>query len=166
MFLSDGADSSASEASVVKKTEEKSRKRKSEPSKPSTSKKTKPYVSPAAVPRSTARDLFGSDSDDECCEAGNKSLHSPIYSYFTRRLANGFSRQVDMDKTGEYYIEVKIYKHSEIKNVTPVNRWRQSILTIKNSVNEDAVSWGYLKKFIKSTKKEFKTKPPTFIGSY
>ncbi|PZC86441.1 hypothetical protein B5X24_HaOG209160 [Helicoverpa armigera] len=155
----------SSDESMVDASIKSSKKKRKVPEKttdnqPSTSKKTKV--------KSTARDLFGSDSDDDELDRGTadgKKI-APIYSYITRRLANGFSRQIDEAKTGGYYVELKIYNTDEIERVPPVNRWRHSVITIKNKTNTDTESWKLLNAFIKETRKEFKNRTPTFISSY
>ncbi|KAJ8709638.1 hypothetical protein PYW08_002795 [Mythimna loreyi] len=134
-------------------------------SQPSTSKKQKIHpITP--VTKATARELFGSDSDDDALEITAEKKPPAIYSYITKRLANGFSRQMDEKKKGAFYIEVKIYRSDEIERVQPVNRWRHSIITIKNKTDEDSDAWNHMNAFIASTRKEFKNQTPTFISSY
>lgn len=136
-------------------------------SQPSTSKKSKPTIHPITpVTKSTARELFGSDSDDDEIDVVVEKKSPPIYSYITRRLANGFSRQMNEQKRGEFYIELKVYKCDEIERVQPVNRWRHSVITIKNKCDENSESWHRLNAYITSTRKEFKKCVPTFISSY
>ncbi|XP_075980270.1 uncharacterized protein LOC142979281 [Anticarsia gemmatalis] len=155
--------SDESTVDVPTKSSKKKRKvpEKTSDSQPSTTKKTKA--------KATARDLFGTDSDDDDelhrSNTTGKKI-APIYSYVTRRLANGFSRQIDEDKTGNYYIELKIYNTDEIERVPPVNRWRHSVITIKNKTNSNTESWKHINEFIKETRKEFKNRTPTFISSY
>ncbi|KAG7308293.1 hypothetical protein JYU34_006987 [Plutella xylostella] len=157
------------EGSVDRKTEKK-RAGKSMPSlmgEPSSKKRKTTTINPVpAVEKSTARDLFGSDSDDEEFEETKKPGTAPIYNYFTRRLANGHSRQTNDDKTGSHYIELKVYKTSEIQSVLPMNRWRHAIVTVKNQLDTNSESWKCLDEFIKASKKDFKKCPPTFMSSY
>lgn len=153
----------SSDESVVDtspKTTKKKRKisDKASGSQPTTSKKAKS--------RATVRDLFGTDSDDDELDHRIGKKIAPIYSYVTRRLANGFSRQINEEKTGSFYIELKIYNSDEIERVPPINRWRHSVLTIKNKTDSDTESWKHLNTFIKETRKEFKKCAPTFINSY
>lgn len=98
----------------------------------SASKKSKTAAKP------TAQDLFGSDSDDDNGEVTTGKKIQPIYSYITRKIANGFSRQIDEKKTGNYYIDLKIYRCEDIERVTPVNRWRHSVMTIKNKCETES----------------------------
>lgn len=154
------SDESIVDAPVPVKTSKKKRKtaEKASGSQPTASKKTKS--------RATVRDLFGTDSDDDELDHSVGKKAAPIYSYVTRRLANGFSRQIDEEKTGAFYIELKVYNSDEIERVPPVNRWRHSVITIKNKTNSDTESWRHLNAFIKETRKEFKNRTPTFISSY
>lgn len=160
LFLS--SDEATVEAPVKSSKNKRKNPEKTSDSQPSTTKKTKV--------KATARDLFGSDSDDDDHELDRGSTAGkkipPIYSYITRRLANGFSRQIDENKIGSYYVELKIYNSDEIERVPPVNRWRHSVITIKNKTNSDTESWKHLNGFIKETRKEFKNRTPTFISSY
>lgn len=163
-------DESSDEVQMKAKPKE-NKKRKSTPTcsaQPSTSKKSKPVIRPIPpVTKSTARELFGSDSDDDdAVEVPSVERKPPIYSYITRRLANGFSRQIDENKKGAFYIELKVYKCDEIERIQPVNRWRHSVITIKNKTDEDSESWRHLNEYIKSTRQEFKRCTPTFINSY
>lgn len=150
----------------------KSNKRKPPPTtancQPSTSKRSKPIIHPITLPvKATARDLFGSDSDEDDAVLDRAERKTPpIYCYVTRRLANGFARQMDENKKGSYYIELKVYKCDEIERVQPVNRWRHSVITIKNKTDENSESWHHLNAFISSARKEFKKCTPTFISSY
>lgn len=58
----------------------------------------------------TARDVFGSDNEDEVDEQTNRSGKKPVLltSYLTRRLANGVARQMFYSKPGSHYIELKV----------------------------------------------------------
>ncbi|XP_049872824.1 uncharacterized protein LOC126380908 [Pectinophora gossypiella] len=164
------------EVEAVRKPENtKKRGKSSAASESSSSKKSKPSgrsmpsISPVPVHKKpTARELFGTDSEDETEEpssSGNKKF-TPLYSYLTRRVANGLARQADEDKKGSHYIEMKIYKCDEVEKVSAINRWRHAIVTIKNRTDDDTDAWQHLSKYISATRKEFKNCPPTFIGSY
>ncbi|XP_047026051.1 uncharacterized protein LOC124644833 [Helicoverpa zea] len=162
-------DESSDGVQMKVKTKE-NKKRKSSPTRspqPSTSKKGKTVIRPIPpITKSTAREVFGSDSDDDAVDAPAEKKPPMIYSYVTRRLANGFSRQIDENKKGAFYIELKVYKCDEIERIQPVNRWRHSVITIKNKTDEDSESWRHLNEFIISTRREFKRCTPTFISSY
>lgn len=135
-------------------------------------KKSKPIISPVTLPaRVTAGELFGEDSDDEGSVTRTQSSIKtgnipPLYSYFTRRMAKGYSRQISETKEGKYYVEMKIYNTDEIKKIMPINRWRSAITTIKTKLDENKESWHHIKEFIKSTQKDFKNCPLTHIGTY
>lgn len=136
-------------------------------SQPSTSKKARVNIHPIdSSAKPTAQDLFGSDSEDDQLEQTKGKNKSPIYSYITRRLANGFSRQIDESKGGAYYIDLKVYQSDEIERVTPVNRWRYSVLTLKNKTNQNTEAWRHLQAFISASREEFKKCTPTFVSSY
>lgn len=144
---------------------------------PSTSKKTselstapppkKIRINPIKKPTPSSAELFGSDSSEEdTVSAAGSKKGTALYSYITRKLANGMSRQTDDTKTGTHYVELKIYACDEIKNVTPINRWRHSVITIKNRTNVDTEAWSHLTDFVKATRKEYKHCPVSFNSSY
>lgn len=124
------------------------------------------------VTRPTARELFGTDSEDEAQEAACASSSSSskkvstLVSSITRRLANGISRQGHPSKEGSHYIDLKVYKVSDIENVSAMNRWRQAVISLKTKTDDNTEAWGYLAKFITASRKEFKDIPPTFISNY
>ncbi|CAH0730465.1 unnamed protein product, partial [Brenthis ino] len=70
----------------------------------------------------TAQDLFGVDSDDGEINDVTCKNTSPLVSYLTKRVTNGFSRQIKFDKPGSHFVEIKIYKCEEIERVSPMNR--------------------------------------------
>lgn len=173
LFLS--SDDSEQEAKPKRKTEERKKKRERsiKSSEESTSaKKSKQVVSPVTPSaRVTASELFGEDSDNEESVTPTQRPHKtgnipPLYSYFTRRMAKGYSRQISETKEGKYYVEVKIYNTEEIKKVMPINRWRSAITTIKTKLDENKESWPHLKEFVKATQNDFKNCPITCIGAY
>lgn len=153
------------------KKSEKPKKRSAAVTEPGPSKRTskKLKINPVSnISKPTAHDLFGSDSEEEpvpeITKKGKKP--APVYSYFTRRLANGFSRQSNETKSGSHFVEIKIYKTTEIENVLPVNRWPHSIITIKNQIDEGSETWRVLSELIGVTRKDFKKCPPAFISQY
>lgn len=133
-------------------------------------KKKKTIINPInSCRRPTSHELFGTDSDEPEEEpagiASGKKI-PPLNSYFTRRIANGISRQSDDRKTGKYYVELKIYNVEEIERVSPINRWRHAILTVKNRTDDRTPAWDRLKEFVGETRKEFKHCPLDFVSHY
>lgn len=131
-------------------------------------KKKTPIIKPiSSVMKPSVSDLFGSDSEEEDAPIPlEPKKGTPIYSYITRRLANGNSRQINESKTGSHYVELKVYSCNEIQNVQPMNRWRHSVVTIKNRTDTDTEAWSRLTDFIAATRREFKNCPPTFTSNY
>ncbi|XP_028174002.1 uncharacterized protein LOC114362701 isoform X2 [Ostrinia furnacalis] len=140
--------------------EPEKRKRKSSKS-ASTSKKSKAEH----AHRVTAAELFGSDSEDDDVTPPAPSP-GKLLSYISRRLANGISRQAHPSKPGSHYIELKVYKCNDIEKVSPVNRWRQAIITVKNRTDDNSEAWTHLSNYIIATRKEFRSCPPTFVSNY
>lgn len=92
--------------------------------------------------KSSAKDIFGSDSDDDQCapKAGKKPT-TAICSYFTKRVPHGVMRQTNVEKEGSHYIELKVYKCDEINHIQPMNRWRHAIITVKNKSDVGTEAW-------------------------
>lgn len=114
--------------------------------------------------KSSARDVFGSDSDEDAVnvQPGKKNL--PLCSYFSKRISHGVSRQSDQNKAGTHYVELKVYNCDEIKHIQPMNRWRHSIITVKNRTDDNTEAWKHLTEFIKATRREFKDCRPDIIN--
>lgn len=130
-------------------------------------KKTHNHPEPTAR-KSTSKELFGSDSEDaadEMAQTNNKGI-CPLNSCLVRRIQNGVARQANPDKAGSHYVDLKVYRCDEIEKVTPLNRWRQSVVSLKYRTNDDTVAWGHLADFINAARKEFKGVPPTFNAFY
>ncbi|XP_048484366.1 suppressor protein SRP40 [Plutella xylostella] len=120
---------------------------------------------PSTSLKTTAKDIMGVDSDiDE--DLLNNGKKSDLISYFSRRVANGISKQTHPDLQGTHFIDLKLYMCSEIENVSPMNRWRHSIVTVKAKSNDDSDAWKYLIKFLQEIKKDFKDSPVTYVSSY
>ena len=132
------------------------------------SKKPKIQPVPLTDNKLTARDLFGSESDEEdsSVKPSTGKPPSPLFSYFTKRISKGYARKISETKQGPYYVEVKVYNCNEIADVPPVNRWRHSIVTIKTKIDADTEIWRHLKGFTSSVEKDFRNCPATLINSY
>lgn len=131
--------------------------------------KTKTARNTSAGSRSTAKQVFGLASDEEDNEPSGSNGKKPvpsIVSYVTQKTAQGFSRTYYDNKPGKYFIELKVYKCDEIEKIQPMNRWRHSIITIKNRTNDDSEAWRKLTDFISSTKKEYKNCKKMLISNY
>lgn len=171
LFPSDDESSTSSEVDIGMKKAVSSKKRpvpEPIPSTSASSSSSKKAKKPApAISKPSAHDLFGSDSDDPEPEPKKgRKTNLGIHSYFTRRLANGHSRQTNDAKVGSHYVEIKVYKCDEIRSVLPVNRWRHAIVAIKNQVDVDSDTWRKLSELITITRKDFKKCTPTFISNF
>lgn len=131
-------------------------------------KKAKTIAPCTPPPRLTSVDLFGEDSDNEqkpstSTKPGNIP---PLISNIMRRESNGFSKQINERAEGKYYVDVKIYNADEIKNISPISRWRYAITSIKTKLDENKESWRFLKEFVKHARTDFKNCPISLIGAY
>lgn len=132
----------------------------------------KPRIQPVPLTNNklTARDLFGSESDEEDSSVkpstSTGKTPPPLHSYFTKRVNKGYARKISETKQGPYYVEVKVYNCNEIADIPPVNRWRHSIVTIKTKVDADTEMWRHLKGFTSSVEQDFRNCPATLINSY
>lgn len=110
----------------------------------------------------TAKDIMGTDSDIEENSSGKKD---ELISYLCRRGSNGVSKQVNNNLSGSRFVDFRLYLCSEIENVTPMNRWRHSIVTLKTKIDEDQAAYKHLVKFLKEIKKDFKDCPVTYTST-
>lgn len=169
LFLSSDSEAEATQTPAA--AEDKKMKRKPSKQREGASTAKKQKIKPITPPaRLTALELFGGDSGEEDISAPSCSRNGkpspPIHSYLTRRQAKGYSRQVNDSSQGKYYVELKIYDVEEIKKIQPINRWRYAITTVKTRMNDDKLSWRYLKDFVREAQKDFKNCPVTLLGMY
>lgn len=115
--------------------------------------------------KSTAKELFGSDSEEDNVEEIGKK-ESTLVSYITKRNKNGYSRRVNALKSGTHFVEIKIYKSDEIEKVSPMNRWRHAIIAIKNKSETNTEAWQHLSTYLAAVRKEFKDCPAMTYNSY
>lgn len=130
--------------------------------KPSASKKPKP----GGACKPTMKDLFGCDTDDDedaGISGGNKEPPK-LPCYITRRVANGYAKQFYPEKKGGLYVELKVYECSEIEKLSPMNRWRQAIIAVKTRADNNSKSWGFLAKYVKEVREEFKPCATSFTN--
>lgn len=75
---------------------------------------------------------------------------SGIGSSFTSRIANGISRRslVGEDDIGEYFLDLKLYKSSDIANVPPETRYKKALSSLKLLLDEDSPAWEPLQLFL------------------
>lgn len=106
---------------------------------------------------------MGSDSDiaDEQ-SAGNKT---ELISYLSRRGSTGISKQFNPNIKGSQFVDLKLYMCSEIENVSPMNRWRNAVVTLKTKIDDDNPAYNYLVKFLKEIKKNFKDCSVTYVST-
>ncbi|CAG9790233.1 unnamed protein product [Diatraea saccharalis] len=162
LFPSEGEITDDNSKKVIK------RKSSASASTPRADSSKKPNFKPIPEKKNTctARELFGTDSEDDDNTELLSGKNAPIVSYISRRLANGQSRQAYDRKPGNYFIDLKVYQCEDIERIQPVNRWRQAIITVKNRINDDSEAWCHLSNFLTSTRKEYRQCPPTFISNY
>lgn len=111
----------------------------------------------------TAKDIMGTDSDaDENQKAGKKD---ELVSYLCRRGSNGISKQFNPDIGGLRFVDLKLYMCNEIESISPMNRWRHAVVTLKTKIDDDNPAYRYLVKFLKKVKKNFKDCPITYVST-
>lgn len=134
------------------------------------SKKKQASIKPIPPPvRLTSQELFGEDSDEEEDKIEPSSIEGkvpPIQSIFVNKVATGISKQVSPMKTGTHYIELKVYRSSDIENILPINRWRQAIVTLKCKTDADTDLWQHLSNVVLAARKEFRGVPNTFSSYF
>lgn len=104
-------------------------------------------------------DLFGEDSAGEEPEPTPNSTSPPspppLQPVFINKVATGLSKQILPDKEGTYYVEIIVYRTSDIENVVPINRRRHSVSKLKMKTNTDTDLWQHLANIVSAAPKEF-----------
>lgn len=125
--------------------------------------KTEERCAETSSTKVTAKDIMGTDSDaDEDKKIGKKD---ELISYLCRRGPSGISKQFNSDIRGSRFADLKLYMCNEIQNISPMNRWRHAIVTLKTKIDDDNPAYRYLVKFLKEVKKNFKDCPITYVSS-
>lgn len=139
-----------------RKEDDKAAKKRKQPN-----KKSKPKTLKTSE-KLTAKDIMGSDSEIDDSPSGKRD---ELNSYLSRRVANGISKQYNNDINGSCFIDLKLYTCEEIVNISPMNRWRHAIVTLKMKSEENDPAYRYLVKFLKEAKNKFKDCPVTYVSS-
>lgn len=133
---------------------------------PQRPKKKTVTINPITPVQLTMEDLFGENSEDEEPEPSGTNSPPPLQSIFINRLATGLSKQVLPDKKGAYYIELKVYRTSDIEHIMPINRWRHSVSSLKIQTDSDSTVWQHLTNVVTAARKEFRGLPNTFTSNF
>lgn len=118
------------------------RKRKSEISTPSTSK-------------SCDNNIFGLNKRGACQDEPNDSR---ITSTFVLRIANGNERRV-AELQGEYVVDLKVYRTSDIKELDSLEAWKKALVRIKLQTSENTDQWRSLQRLINHADEVFEEEP-------
>lgn len=131
-------------------------------------KKKAVTINPITPVQSTMEDLFGEISEDDQPEPSGSNFPPtpPLQSVFINRLATGLSKQVLPDKKGTYYVELKVYRSSDIEHMLPINRWRHSVSSLKIQTDSDSTVWQHLANVVTAARKEFRGVPNTFTSNF
>lgn len=107
--------------------------------------------------------MGGESDEDEAPNALGKN--NELCSYLYRRVPRGVSKQFNNNISGSHYVDLKLYMCDEIATVSPMNRWRHAVVTLKLKTDENTAAYRYLVKFLKEIKKNFKNAPVTYVST-
>lgn len=84
---------------------------------------------------------------------------SILRSSLSRRTASGISYQQDLTRSGDYYIELRIYNQREAERLGK-DRWKQTLLSYRGSVYTDSSAWRAVGNLVSAAKAEFRGVQP------
>ncbi|XP_052742485.1 uncharacterized protein LOC128198903 [Bicyclus anynana] len=100
------------------------------------------------------RQILDSEEENEPIRA------SALRSYFSRRVGTGYTLQrADPTKTGEYYIELRVYNAREAET-QGADRWKRALITCKSAVEGDSATWRAVTKLVTAVKEEYSPVQP------
>ncbi|KAH9643099.1 hypothetical protein HF086_008815, partial [Spodoptera exigua] len=146
---------------------QKSRKRKIISNIPKQSKKTAPppdlSEDSETEPVSTARkqsSIF-SDSEDDAVEPVRAAA---LRSYLARRVGSGYTLQRDPPRSGQFYIELRVYDSKEAETLA-ANRWKRALFTLRSSHDDSGPVWKALTGLVSAAKQEYARIKPILYPS-
>lgn len=78
-----------------------------------------------------------------------------LRSFLTQRGASGFTTQRDPAKTGEYFIELRVYNSREAERLPAEERWKNALTTLKVATDVNTPLWRAVSKLIQVGKEDF-----------
>lgn len=104
-------------------------------------------------PSSSQFDLFGLLTEEESASADHQDTTAVLPSVLTSRVANGSVIRRKLI-TGEFYVEVKLYKTSDAISTQPQDRWQKALNSVKIQINPGGGEWKQLQGFFKAVRNE------------
>lgn len=83
-----------------------------------------------------------------------------LKSFFSQRGSGAHTTQRDPARSGEYYIELRVYNTQEVEHEPNDERWKRALITLKTCTDTDTVIWRSLSNFVKAAKEDFKKIQP------
>lgn len=83
-----------------------------------------------------------------------------LRSFFTRRGASGVTTQRDPAKTGEYFIELRVYNSREAERLPADERWKNALITLKTATDTNTPVWKAVAKLAQVGKEDFSNVQP------
>ncbi|CAK1602655.1 unnamed protein product [Parnassius mnemosyne] len=96
---------------------------------------------------------------------GDNELQEPIRaaalrSFLSRRAGSGYTLQrADSAKTGDYYVELRVYNTKEAEKLGS-DRWKRSLVTLKSAVEDNSLTWKAVTKLVAAAKDEYAAMQP------
>lgn len=82
-----------------------------------------------------------------------------LRSYLARRVGSGYTLQRDPTRSGQFYIELRVYNSKEAETLA-ANRWKRALFTLRSSHDDSGPVWKALTGLVSAAKQEYaKIKP-------
>lgn len=88
-----------------------------------------------------------------------------LRSFLTQRGASGFTTQRDPTKTGEYFVELRVYNSREAERLPSEERWKNALTTLKVATDFNTPLWAAVSKLIQAGKQDFAKIQPIMYPS-
>lgn len=106
---------------------------------------------------SSSNDIFGLSRG-----VGAQDSEKTISSFFVNRVANGNERRT-VEMEGDYIIDLKVYRASDVIGMDSLDAWRKALLRIKLQTREETTQWRCLQRFVKVADEVFEEDPKFYI---
>lgn len=110
--------------------------------------------------KKSKKDIFSILQSEE--QATTNSTPRPASSFITR-VSSGHVRRAT-NTTGDYFVELKVYKTEDINSVPQDERYRKALASLKLECADNSKEWDALQKFISTAYLLFENSEPVFFN--
>lgn len=83
-----------------------------------------------------------------------------LRSFFSQRGSKAYTTQRDPTRSGEYFIELRVYNTQEAEQEPNDERWKRALVTLKTCTDTDSAIWRSVSTLVKAAKEDFKNIQP------